>query len=355
MAKRESGLTGRYTTTRLLMVTGAGVVLAMAAWLMNAGLVSVITPIVMYIALAEGWTILGGYGGYLNLGMVTFFGIGGLAAGVATNSWHAAVIPAILFGMLASGISGLLVGVVSLNLRGAYFGIFTFVSSFIFMAIADTVSFTNGAGGMMLPAIAVSEDNATRIWFDAFVVVAVVAVALALYIQHSRWGAALVAIREDEPAAEVLGIRTMRVKLLAFLAGAVIAGAVGGIYAFQQQFIYPETIFSDLITLQVVLMAVAGGAGSWIGPIVGTLIVMGLSTLLQIGAGQMAIAPQIDRVIYGFILIAVGLFASDGLVGLIRRGSRHRRQRTPEQLGADRGSTGGPERPPEVGMSADGA
>ena len=321
MATRESRQSGRYTGTRLLAVVVVGVVFAALAWLLNAGLVSVLTPIVMYIALAEGWTILGGYGGYLNLGMVTFFGVGGLSAGVAVTAWHLPVIPAILFGMVVSGVAGLLVGAVSLNLRGAYFGIFTFVSSFIFMAIADVVSFTNGAAGMMLPALPVSSDSAARIWFDAFALVAVLAIALALYVQRSRWGAALVAIREDEPAAEVLGIRTMRVKLLAFLAGAVIAGAVGGIYAFQQQFIYPETIFSDLITLQVVLMAVAGGAGSWLGPIIGTLIVMGLSTLLQIAAGQMAIAPQIDRVIYGFILIAVGLFASDGLIGLVNRRS----------------------------------
>jgi len=316
----------RRESLRLVLVAGAGVVVAIAAWLLNAGFVSVLTPIVMYIALSEGWTILGGYGGYLNLGMVTFFGIGGLAAGVAATSFHAGPLPAILFGVAAAGVSGLLVGLVSLNLRGAYFGIFTFVSSFIFMAIADTVGFTNGEAGMMLPSVTASSDAAARIWFDAFVVVAVVAVALALYVQRSRWGAALTAIREDEPAAEVLGIRTMRVKLLAFLAGALIAGAVGGIYAYQQQFIYPETIFSDLITLQVVLMAVAGGATSWIGPILGTLIVMGLSTLLQIGAGQMAIAPQIDRVIYGFILIAVGLFASDGLVGIV---SRRRGQRRP--------------------------
>ncbi len=325
MAKRASFADQKYTRSRLLIVMAVGVVFALGAWMLNAGLVSILTPIVMYIALSEGWTILGGYGGYLNLGMVTFFGIGGLSAGVAATVLHLAVVPAILFGMVVSAVAGLLVGVVSLNLRGAYFGIFTFVSSFIFMAIADAVSFTNGAGGMMLPTLSISEDNATRVWFDAFILVAVVAIALALYVQRSRWGAALVAIREDEPAAEVLGIRTMRVKLLAFLAGAVVAGAVGGIYAFQQQFIYPETIFSDLITLQVVLMAVAGGAGSWIGPIIGTLIVMGLSTVLQIAAGQMAIAPQIDRVIYGFILIAVGIFASDGLVGIVHRHAKRRR------------------------------
>ncbi|MCY0877534.1 MAG: branched-chain amino acid ABC transporter permease [Firmicutes bacterium] len=311
--------------SRMLMMVLVTAAVVLVSWLLNSGIVSLFVPIAMYLAMAQGWNLLGGYGGYLNLGMASFFGLGAFGAAIAAVNWNQSLPVALLVGAVVAILGGLVMGLLSLRLRGAFFAIFTFVSVFVLEAIANTVGITHGALGITLPTFSsLSYNTLTKIWFDAFIVLGLLATVVVWLVERSRWGSSLVAIKEDEPAAEVLGIRTMRVKLLAFLFAALVGGLAGGLYAYQQQFIYPSTIFTDTVTLQVVLMAVAGGGGSWLGPVIGTPLVMGISALMRLIVGSVVvfgngIPAQLELIIYGLMLVAVGMFLPNGLVGLVKR------------------------------------
>ncbi|MCL6442623.1 MAG: branched-chain amino acid ABC transporter permease [Alicyclobacillus sp.] len=323
----------RPNLVRTAATIAAAALAVVVGWLLNPGTVGILTPIAMYLALAQGWNLLGGYAGYLNLGTASLFGLGAFGAGIVSSNFNEPLPVALLAGVLLAVAGGVFMGALSLRLRGAYFAIFTFVSIFVLQAIANTIGITHGAQGIMMPSVGnLSYDTLTRIWYSSFVAVGALATCVVLWVERSRWGAALVAIREDEAAAEVLGIRTTRLKMLAFLVAAVVSGLAGGLYAFQQQFIYPSTIFADSMSLEVVLMAIAGGGGSWLGPIIGTPLVMGVSSLLELAAGHVFVfgngmPPQLERIIYGVLLVVVGLFLPRGIVDLVRR-----RRRPPQRM-----------------------
>jgi branched-chain amino acid transport system permease protein len=276
--------------------------------------------VLMYAAMAEGWNLLGGYAGYMNFGTVMFFGVGAYTTALANSGWHVNPLAAIPIAALAAAAAGVILGIPALRLRGGYFAIATFILTLAVQALVLVAGFTHGATGMFITGITLNPVQATRLYFDLFLVLTVIAALICWGLERTRWHSALVAIREDEDAAEVLGVPTTRYKTVALLIGSAIAGAAGSLYATQLFYIEPTGTFDFNISLGVVVAAVLGGAGTWFGPLIGAVIT-------QLIAQELFVHVQgvYNQLSYGVLLVIVVLVAPRGLASLrlrIRRADR---------------------------------
>lgn len=297
--------------------------IAAYGWLSDSlGTVNTLGTVFMTIIIAQGWNLLGGYGGYLNLGMAVFFGLGAYTSAIlAPNMPFWVLVP--LGGVVAAA-GAFVIGVPSLRLRGAYFTILTLIIGFLVSTLAFNLDFTRGALGLFVPPPPLSSAGTERLFYFVFLILAMVAAYGVYRVEGSRFGAALVAIKEDEEAAAALGVHTTRVKMAAFLIGSAAAGVAGAIYSYRIGFVEPSSIFSLTLSINVVLMTIVGGAGTWQGPLIGVPLIVLLSEFLRVAVTRFdffgtGIPSELNRVAFGLILIGVALFAQQGIVGLFRK------------------------------------
>jgi branched-chain amino acid transport system permease protein len=287
-------------------------------------IVVTLTTALMMIVIAQGWNLLGGYGGYLNFGMAVFFGTGVYTAAWLNSrlgwSMPATMVPAALAGAVAS----LPVGLATLRLRGSYFAILTLVLTFLAQIIAINTEALGGANGIYTTVETSGPRQLASLFYWTLLPLAALATAVAWLVQRANFGHALRAIREDEDAAAVLGVRTSDVKLRALLLGAGFAGLAGSVYAFQTGYIEPTGTFDFSLSLDVVLICVLGGLGTWQGPLIGGLVVVLLEQWLRTSIPNfhpfgLNIPPEANRVVLGLLLVLFALYARRGVVGLFRQ------------------------------------
>lgn len=319
---KAGALAGRFRI--LLAVAGIVALIAFGATTNDLGTLGTLTNVLMFIVLAQAWNILGGYGGYLNLGMAAFFGLGAYAAGVLSYQYGLSPFITVPLAGIAGVVFGVLVGVPSLRLRGPYFAILTLIIGFLMQTITLNAGITRGAMGMYLEALPFSPRVTAQLFYFVYLVLAAAAILLVYRIEHSKFGYALVAIREDEEAAEILGVRTTWLKIVALLIGAFIAGIVGAIYAYRINYIEPFGTFSIAISIDVVLMTLVGGSGTWQGPVIGVPLVMLIAEILRVGVTRFDVfgtnvPTEFNRVVFGVILVIVALYAREGVIGLFRK------------------------------------
>jgi branched-chain amino acid transport system permease protein len=288
--------------------------------------VSVGSIVLMYAAMAEGWNLLGGYGGYMNFGTVMFFGVGAYTTAMANADWHLNPLLTLPMAALVAAAVGAVLGIPALRLRGHYFAIVTFILTLAVQALALVAGFTNGSSGMYITGVTLNLVQATRLYFDLFLVLVIIAALICWGLERTRWHSALIAIREDEDAAEVLGVPVTRYKSVALIIGAAIAGAVGCLYATQLYYIEPTGTFDFNISLGVVVAAVLGGAGTWYGPLIGAVIT-------QLIAEELFVHVQgvYNELSYGALIVVVVLFVPSGLASLRLR----RRKAVPDDSRAE--------------------
>lgn len=312
-----------------LALTGVLILMIVGLRMESLGWLSTITTIFMFVMLAEAWNILGGYGGYLNLGMAAFFGLGAYTTAILFDRLGASPFLTALVGGLVAVLFGVVVGLPSLRLRGHYFAIFTLVIGFLVETFAYNSKLMRGAMGIFLKPLPFGARTTEQVFYFVNLTLMILTVLVVHKIEHSRFGYALVAIREDEDAAEILGVRTTWLKMVALLIGAMIAGVAGGIYAYRVSYIEPLGTFSLDMSIDVVLMTVVGGAGTWQGPLIGVPTVMLIAEVLRIGVTRIEffgsnVPTEFNRLIFGVILVLIALYARGGVMGLIR-GVRGRR------------------------------
>jgi branched-chain amino acid transport system permease protein len=287
------------------------------------------TTILFYVVLAQGWGILGGYVGYLNLGTAAFIGVGAYTTGILVEraGWAPfATVP--VAGLVAIGLAFVL-GRPSLRLRGSYFAIFTLITGFVLQNVAYNWSLTGGAMGIFFSPPTDDPRANESIFFYTFLVLAAGATVAVWMVEHSRLGDALRAVREDEDAAAVLGIDTMRFKMGAFVAGGFLAGIAGSLQGYRLSYIEPGGLFDLGITISVVVMTILGGSGSWLGPVIGAPIVLALAELLRVTVVHVTffgytIPQEVNRLVLGLILVVVALFAPRGIMGIVRGAASRR-------------------------------
>lgn len=278
---------------------------------------STLGTVFMYVVLTQAWNILGGYGGYLNFGMVTFFGTGAYASAILFHYFGLSPFLTAPLAGVAAAIAGLLIGIPTLRLRGAYFALVTMIITLAVQILVLNLRYTQGALGIYMQPIGLTPLNVERLFYFIFLGLAVLVTVLVYAIERSNIGGALVAIREDEDAAEIIGVKTIEVKWAANALACFIAGVVGGLYAQRILYIEPIGTFSFDISLNTVLMAVIGGPGTWQGPLIGAPLV-----LLVADALRVTFTSEVNRAIFSVVVIVIALFIPGGVMGLLERWRR---------------------------------
>ena len=283
--------------------------LVLAGQLVGAYWQVVLLNLGMWIALTQSWSLFSGLTGYISLGRAV--GCGSGAYVVAASFGTLPLWVSVPLGGLAAGLFGVIVAVPVLRVRGPYFVILTF-------GLAELVKFAllnlDQARGVTSRLLFGAPDTGTLlIWIAAL---AAAATLLRHYAGVSRFGRGLVAIREDETAAETVGVPVTRLKVAAFALSLVIPGMVGGLMALRSTFFEVLQVFSPTISFTIVTMAIIGGAGDARGPVLGALFLVGLAEVLQTAA------PQLYLIALGAVLVVFVLYAPGGILGLIRRGRR---------------------------------
>jgi len=288
---------------------------AVAPLLASDYLVSFGLQMLMMLALAQAWNLISGMTGYLSFGHAAFFGVGTYTAALLLPlglSWWLLV-------LLGAGVALLLavpLGFLTLRLRGPYFAIAMLGLNEVARIIATLwVDLTRGGSGISLdPGLLPSLHSN----YYSMLVLAVLSSAVVAAVYHSRFGLELRAIREDEGAAEMIGVDTTRDKLLAFVGSAAIPGAVGAVFALYTSYINPESSFAAALNIQMIVMVMLGGSGTVWGPVVGASLVMGLREVLW------ANFPALHLGALGLLLLLVVLFLPGGLMSLLERRARVR-------------------------------
>ncbi|MCC6947970.1 MAG: branched-chain amino acid ABC transporter permease, partial [Bradyrhizobiaceae bacterium] len=268
---------------------------------------STLGTVFLYVVLTQAWNILGGYGGYLNFGMVTFFGTGAYASAMIFHYFGLSPFLTAPLAGVAAAIAGLLIGIPTLRLRGAYFALVTMIVTFAVQVLVLNVPYTQGALGIYMQPIGLTPLGVERLFYFVFLGLAVLVTIVVYAIEKSNIGWALVAIREDEDAAEIIGVKTIEVKWIANALACFMAGVVGGLYAQRIMYIEPTGTFSFDISLNVVLMAVIGGPGTWQGPLIGAPLVLLVADTLRV-----TFTSEVNRAIFSIVVIVIALFIPGG-------------------------------------------
>ena len=262
--------------------------------------------VLLWIALAESWAMFSGLSGYISLGHAVFYGVG---AYVTVLLWNAVPLwISVPLGGLAAALLALCLGWPCLRVRGPYFVILTLgISEFIkYVVIASEAAL--GRNGRLLigtPSLAVL--------FEAMLALAVISMLLLQAVRSSRLGVGLFAIREDETAAEAVGVNAAALKLFAFTLSAFIPGLVGGLMIMRSTYFEPLQAFSPTTSFTIVTIAILGGSDEVSGPLLGALFLVLLSELFWTRA------PELYMIILGVLLIGFVLFVPEGLVGRAQR------------------------------------
>jgi branched-chain amino acid transport system permease protein len=288
---------------------GALGVLALAPGLVSPFMVQFIINLFMLAILAESWNIIGGFTGYASFGNVAFFGIGAYTAGVLITKagWPLALaLPAAgVVPMLFAAVIGLPI----LRLKGHYFAIATLGVAETMREIVYNVEVTGAGTGLVLPI-----SRTPALFFYLMLAILVAVTLVNVWLSRSRFGYGLVAIREDEDAAAAMGIDTARYKTIAFALSGAFTGLAGGVFAYWITFIDPDAVFRVIVTIQMIIMAVFGGAGTVVGPLLGALVLASISEVLS--TQLVALAELFN----GVIVILVVLFMPKGLLEVLRAG-----------------------------------
>jgi branched-chain amino acid transport system permease protein len=275
---------------------------------------------------AQGWNVIGGFGGQFSFGHAAFFGTGAYAMALlqvrfAVNPWLALPLASVL-----GGCAGWIIGYLAFRarLRGSYFALVTLAFAEVLRIVAHAWGFTGAAAGVLVPlrldpAQMQFSDRRVFYWF-ALLLVTIVLVA-SRFITRSRFGAQLVALRENEDAARALGVNTLVVKLTALIISAAITATAGALYT--QKFLYLDAslAYGSWISVDALLAPIIGGLGTVFGPLVGTIVLLGLGEITKILFSQLTggALPGIDLVAFGGLLILCVAFAPRGVIGLVAR------------------------------------
>ena len=266
----------------------------------------------LWITVSIAWNILGGFCGQVSFGFAVFYGLGAYTAALSVNRGINSVVSVLLAASVAV-LASLFVGLPTFRLRGPYFAIATIGVSEAVRVVMTNISLTGGASGYR---IIETRPFHQLEHFYAALALAVVAVAVSMHVRRSKFGLALIAIREDEEAASALGVNAYRAKLKAHALAAALTGAAGGVYAQYAAFIHPQGVFAFGIGVAILLMPIIGGIGTIWGPVIGG-VVYGL-----IHEELIVSFPQLHLLIYGSLLILIVLFEPAGIVGLLDKSFR---------------------------------
>lgn len=274
------------------------------------------------IIMATAWNILGGFTGYVNFGSAGFFGVGAYTAIALDKAFGLPLPVLIVAGAVVCSLIGLGAGYLTLRLKGVYFAIATLAMAIVFETIANNWEFVGGASGayILTPENSLFFDSYIEMLFMVILILAIGSAAVARYLSISRIGQGLAAIRDDEVAAECNGVPTLKLKLISTSIMGAMMGAAGAPYPFFVTYVDPVSTFNLLIAINAIAMPMIGGTATWLGPIIGGLVVGGAQEIITV-----TISSEMNLLVVGVMLVAFITLAPKGIVGLVQDFLKKRR------------------------------
>jgi branched-chain amino acid transport system permease protein len=276
--------------------------------------------ILMWGAVSGAWNVAGGYAGQVSLGHSAFFGIGAYSAALMATRWNASPWLGMLVGAVVATGAGLIIGYLSNRLKGPYFALATIAFSQVLLILASRWrGFTAGSEGVPVPfrpGLWTLGFASKVSWVYLILCLALSVYLVQVYLERSRIGYRLAGVREDEDAAEALGIPSRRLKVMAVAASAALTSVCGALWAQYVGFVDPFYVFSVDLSIRFALNAIIGGIGTAMGPFVGSILITSLETFLRASFSDVRGGlVGIYLIIYGCLLIVVVRFIPQGLVG----------------------------------------
>jgi branched-chain amino acid transport system permease protein len=270
---------------------------------------------------AQGWNLLAGYGGQFSFGHAAFFGTGAYGNAILQVRYGINAYAAMSVATAIGAVVGAAIGYLSFRagLRGSYFALITLAFAEVFRIVANAAPMTGAAAGTLikLQVAAVNFQFASRaVYFWIILAFVIAAMLMVRAIERHRFGAYLVAVRENENAAAALGVDTLRVKLKAITISAGLAALAGAFYVQYFLFVDASIGFGSWISIEALLAPIVGGLGTVFGPLLGALALYFLGEFAKAVAGRV---PGIDLALFGVLLVLVMAFARHGLQGLLTR------------------------------------
>jgi len=271
--------------------------------------------VLQYVALATAWNILGGAAGYVNFGSAGFFAVGAYTTIALGNAFGAPLVLAIPVAGLVAGLLGLVTGYLTLRLRGVFFSIATLALAVVLQTLVVNWSFVGGSRGVYVLRPDPPAFFATYVVFLVVVmlVLATLSLVIARGVERSWIGIGLAALRDDEVAAELAGVPSLRLKLIATVLSGGLMGMAGAPFPYYVTYVDPTSAFSLAIAVNTVAMPLIGGTARWWGPLVGALILATAQQVLTV-----TISSSANLLIVGLLLVICVVAMPNGVVGLVR-------------------------------------
>ncbi len=272
--------------------------------------------VLQFVVLATAWNILGGYAGYVNFGTAAFVGLGTYIA-VAVGKAFALPLPLqVLIAAACGAALGFATGLLTLRLRGIFYSIATVALTIIIETFIINWKFVGGAAGIQLlrPPVTPPFTSYIQMMFVFGMVMVVIAIAVARYIERGWIGRGLRAIRDDELAAECSGVPTLRLKLIACAISGALMCAAGAPNPMYFQFAIPSAAFDLNYSVAPLAMSLIGGTAHWLGPVLGALLLSITQQVLTV-----TISSELNILVLGIMLVLFVVAAPDGIIGLLRK------------------------------------
>jgi ABC-type branched-subunit amino acid transport system ATPase component/ABC-type branched-subunit amino acid transport system permease subunit len=276
-----------------------------------------LTLVPIWAVMGLSWNLLSGYTGLVSFGHAAFFGLGAYTVTIALVHFDITPWLGIPLGMIVGTIAGVVIGYPTFRLRGHYFALSMLAYPMALLYVFVWLGYQEVALPMKREAPAYfMQFSDYRVYIALAVGLLVVALLISLAIERSRFGLSLLAIKQNEPAAEAAGIDTLAWKMRAIMLSGALAAAAGGLYAVVQLVVTPDSVFGMLTSAQALIVALFGGVGTLWGPLIGSAILIPLSETLQANLGDKI--PGIQGVVYGIAIILVVLLAPEGIYWRVR-------------------------------------
>ena len=284
-----------------------------------------IYAVLQLMVMGIAWNILGGFTGYVNFGAGGFF-----AAGAYTTVFlHKALdgpplLVAVVVAPIVCGLIGLGIGYLTLRLRGVYFAIATLAVAIILETLVINWEYVGGAGGyyILIPEEIPFFDSYVEWLFTVILVITLFAIVVSRYLNSSRIGQGLAAIRDDELAAECMGVPTLKLKLISTTAMGALMGMAGAPFPYFITFVEPVSTFSLLIAVNAIAVPMIGGTMTWVGPVVGAIVLGSIQEIVTV-----SISSELNMLIVGVVLVGFITLAPQGITGVYRDFRDRRRRR----------------------------
>ena len=286
----------------------------------NAFVIDIFIRVLLFAFIGVAWNLMGGYAKQLSLGHAAYFGLGAYTSTILEIRFDVSPWIGIFAGGVVAMAASLPIGALCFRLRGPYFAIATIATAQVLMLLfLKFRDFAWGAEGTTLPNLGNSPlmmqfDAKAAYYYIAFAMLAI-GLAITYWVERSWMGYYLVAVGEDEDAAEAIGVNTLRIKRHIYLVSAFLTAMAGTFYIQYVYFIDPNTAFSFNVSVEAALVSIVGGIGTLWGPVVGTVLLEATSALLQSWLGGNHGGVQLT--VYSLILIAVILWRPAGLIGVL--------------------------------------